>query len=346
MRLRAFVKSMTLLDAPHGLEGQLARYLGARWGMSVQVYDLTRFHGGAARETFRFVARTERGMRVLVLRRDPVSSLIRTSRAAEFHSLRRAFDAGLPVPEPLYLETDEHAFDTPGFIMAEVPGGRAPGLFEDDPYGAARADTGQQMFETLGRLHALVPDAADCAMLAHHDAAGRLAHWKAEIKAHAIRPEPVVQAAIRWLERNLPEASGPPTLVHGDFRSGNLLVDGSSRLLAVLDWEMAHIGDPMEDLAWAMDPLWGHGNADLVAATLPPAEAIAAWEAAAGRRFAHHAWPWWRLFAGIAGLAIWISSSFEVAHHRTVDPVMTFAGFYPYRFHNAQVARLLRELGG
>ena len=336
---------MTLLDSPNGLESMLERYLSARWGAAVKVDQLSRFHGGAARETFRFVAHTKDGKTPLVMRRDPASSLIRTSRAAEFHILERAFQAGLPVPQPLFLEDDGLAFGTPGFIMAEVPGGRAPGLFEADPYGETRAETGAQLFDALGKLHALVPDSADHAALPVQDAAGRLAHWKADSKANAIRPEPVLAAAIRWLERHLPAPSGPPALVHGDFRSGNFLVDADARLLAVLDWEMAHIGDPMEDLAWVMDPLWSHGDPDLAAGTLPPADAIARWEASSGRRFATESWAWWQLFAGVSGLAIWIASSFEVAHHRTVDPVMTFAGFYPYRFHNAQVARMLLELG-
>ena len=345
MRLQGFAKFTTLLDSPNGLEGLLSRYLGARWGTDVRVDQLSRFHGGAARETYRFVSHTARGQQALVLRRDPVSSLIRTSRAAEFHILERAFKAGLPVPQPLFLEADGLAFETPGFIMAEIPGGRAPSLFEEYPYAENRAETGAQLFDSLGKLHALEPDAADAAALPVQDAASRLAHWKAEVRANSIRPEPVVTAAIRWLERNMPAQSGPPALVHGDFRSGNFLVDGDARLLAILDWEMAHIGDPMEDLAWVMDPLWGHGAADLVAATLPPAEAIARWEASSGRQFECDSWPWWRMFAGVAGLAIWISSSFEVANHRTVDPVMTFAGFYPYRFHNAQVARMLQDYG-
>ncbi len=333
-----------MLDNGAGIEALLERYLGLHWGEDVRVDQLTRFHGGAARETYRFRAVRAQRTCYLVLRRDPLSSLIRTSRGAEFHSLSRAYQAGLPVPKPLFLESDGIAFGTPGFIMAEVQGGRAPGLFEVDPYGDSRAHTGTELFTAMGALHRIEPDAADQAALPTMDATTRLAHWKAEIQAHALRPEPVVKAAIRWLERHVPAASGPLALVHGDFRSGNFLVDGNAHLLAILDWEMAHIGDPMEDLAWAMDPLWCHSEPALAAGTLPRDDAIACWEASSGRRFAADAWPWWQLFAGISGLAIWITSSFEVASHRTVDPVMTFAGFYPYRFHNAQVAAMLERL--
>lgn len=334
---------MILPDLHAEIQGLLERYLSAKWGERVQVDQISRFHGGAARETYRFVAHRPTGSLALVVRRDPQSSLIRTSRQAEFHILDRAFRAGLPVPQPLFLEAEELAFETPGFIMAEVTGGRAAGLFEQDPYGENRAQTGTALYAALGKLHSLVPDEHDLGMLPLQDAASRLRHWKGEIRAHSLRPEPVVAAAIRWLERNVPQPSGPPALVHGDFRSGNFLVDSEARLLAILDWEMAHVGDPMEDLAWSMDPLWGHSQPGMAAATLPQEEAIAIWEAGSNRRFNQQAWPWWQVFAGVSGLAIWITSTHEVASHKTVDPVMTFAGFYPYRFHNAQVAALLER---
>ena len=343
MRPRASATCSTLPEATPALEAGLAAWLADAWGAPARVCGVRRFHGGAARETYALVAETASARHRLVLRRDPPSSLISTSRAVEFHALARAHAAGLPAPRPLLLDTEGRWLGAPAFLMEEVGGGRAPGLFEPDPYGADRAAIGAQFFGALGRLHALVPDEADMAALPHQDAARRLAWWRAEIEARAQGPEPVARAALRWLERHLPEPSGPPAIVHGDARSGNFLV-GGGRLLALLDWEMAHIGDPMEDLAWACDPLWGHDAADLVAATLPLDRAAACWEAASGRRFAREAWGWWRLFAGVQGLAIWISSAHEVAARRGLDPVLLFAGLYPYRFHNAAVARMLCEL--
>jgi aminoglycoside phosphotransferase (APT) family kinase protein len=328
----------------HELVGLLEAALQAEWGRPVEVSALSRFHGGAARETWRFTARTDEGSTGLVARRDPGSSLITTSRAAEYHVLARAHAAGLPVPEPLLLDRTGKRLGTPGFVMREVPGGRATSVFEENPYGDARAETGRDIFSAIGRLHALRPDAADSAALPAMPAAARLAHWKSELEAHSLRPEPVARAALRWLEAHVPPPSGPLAIVHGDFRSGNFLVDSDNRLIALLDWEMAHLGDPMEDLAWAMDPMWGHDLPDLVAATLPRDEAISVWEQASGRHFDHAAWAWWRLFAAVQGLAIWVSSAFEVAQRRTVDPVMTFAGIYPYRFHNATAAAMLKAL--
>lgn len=321
----------------------LAETVGRLWASPVRIEGLSRFHGGAARETWRFDAVSASRREPLVVRRDPAASLIDTSRAAEFHALARAHAAGIPAPEPLLLDADGSRLGAPGFLMREVPGGRAPGLFDPDPYGATRARTGREMFAALGWLHALVPTAEDQAALPVQDAAGRLAHWKADIARHARQPEPVTTAAIRWLEAHVPPPSGPPALVHGDFRSGNVLVDSEGAVLALLDWEMAHVGDPMEDLAWAMDPLWGHGMAGLVAATLPPEDAIAAWESASGRCVARESIAWWRLFAGVQGLAIWIASAAQARAGANPDPVLAFAGIYPYRFHNAEVARMMAE---
>ncbi|WP_448585612.1 phosphotransferase family protein [Thermaurantiacus sp.] len=331
-------------EAAGELERRLEAFLEAETGEAVAVSDLSRVHGGAARETYRFLSSRPAGSQWLILRRDPPASLITTSRAVEFHALARAHGAGLPAPEPLWLDASGERLGAPGFVMRAVAGGRAAGLFEPDPYGPGAAALGQALFGALGRLHALEPGEADAAILPHHDAAGRLAHWAGEIDRHAVAPQPVAEAARRFLERHCPPPSGPPGIVHGDFRSGNFLVDADNRLLAILDWELAHLGDPMEDLAWAADPLWGHGETGRVGAMLPVEGAIAAWEHQSGRRFAHEHWAWWRLFAGFAGLAIWITSAHEVAALQAVDPVLVFSALYPWRFHNAQVARLLAEL--
>lgn len=339
-----------MLEGDPGLDLSLSAYLSAQTGIETHVSDLVRCHGGAARETYLFTATTAAGARRLVLRRDPGASLIETSRRVEFHALRRAHAAGLKAPEPLFLEESPDAFGAPGFIMAAVEGGRASGLFEAEPYGAHAEPLGLALYRELGQLHALVPDAADRAVLPAHDARGRLHHWAAEIERHAIHAEPVAHAVRRWLECHLPEASGPPAIVHGDFRSGNFLFADDGRLLAILDWEMAHIGDPMEDLAWSTDPLWAHGESDGVGDSrragglLPTGQAIAAWEESAGRHFNRAAWGWWQLFAAYAGLAIWITSGHEVARMGSVDPVMAFSSLYPYRFHQARAARLLEAL--
>ncbi len=326
-----------------GLEPRLEALLAHLWGGPVQVSGLFRFHGGAARETYRFDARHNGRTIGLVVRLDPPASLIATSRRVEFHAIRRAHAAGLPAPEAIFLDSDGSWLGAAGFLMHEVPGGHTGELSNPLPYGENASAGGQALFRALGRLHALVPDAEDLAVLPHQDAAGRLAHWKAEITAHRRHPEPIVMAGIRWLEAHMPPPSGPPAIIHGDFRTGNFLADADNRLLVVLDWEMAHIGDPYEDLAWVLDPFWSHGSTELAVAMLPRADAIREWEAASERKFDAELFRWWQLFAGVQGLAIWITSADIIASGQSADPVTSFASIIAYRTHNLQVAAMLKD---
>lgn len=315
----------------------LAAFLGDQLGEPVAIAGLRRFHGGAARETYRFDAVTAAGSRAMVLRRDPPSSLIETDRAVEYRALQAFHGTDVPVPEPLYLEAT--AFGSPGFVMAEIPDVRAASLFEPEPYGAQAEAVGARMFTILGRIAARDPADLGLAMPAE-PWRDRLDHWAATVRADAQGPEPVAWAAIRWLERHPPPPPRRPSVVHGDYRSGNFLIDEANVIRAIVDWELVHAGDPHEDLGWAMDPLWAHGS-DRPGGTVSEAEAIAFWERASGLAVHPEQLRWWRMFAQLMGLAIWISSGAEVASGRNIDPVMVFSSLYPYRWHNAALARTL-----
>lgn len=332
-----------LPDAEAALSGHLQQLLSDIWQEPVRISGLSRFYGGAARETWRFDADHGEQTDALVVRLDPPASLIDTSRRIEFHTFQRAHAAGLPVPEAIYLDEDGTRLGAPGFIMREIKGGHIGDLNTSMPYGEDARATGEALFGALGQLHTLVPDKNDQAILPMHDAAGRLAHWKAEILKYQLRAEPIAMAAIRWLEANIPPPSGPLAIIHGDFRSGNFLVDDDNQLLAILDWELAHLGDPYEDLSWVLDPFWSHGTPDLAAALLPRADAISCWEQASGRSFDPEIFRWWQMFAGVQALAIWISSASVVVRGQSVDPVLSYAGIIAYRFHNLQVATMLQD---
>jgi aminoglycoside phosphotransferase (APT) family kinase protein len=328
------------------IEARLEACLAARWGEPVAVANLRRFHGGAARETYRFDATSASRSRGLVLRRDPASSLIETERRTEFAALAAFHGTAVPVPEPLYIDATGDELGAPGFIMAEVADVKPGGLFEAEPYGAHAAAVGAQMFTILGHIHARDPAAFAGAATPEPGRCWRerLDHWAASARADALGPEPILWAGIRWLERHPPPPPARLAIVHGDYRSGNFLVDGEGRIRAVVDWELAHLGDPLEDLAWAMDPLWSHGNPARPGGTIDAASAIAHWERASGLSLDAGAFAWWRVYAQVMGLAIWISSAREVAEGRSVDPVMIFSSFFPYRFHNRTLAATLRSL--
>jgi aminoglycoside phosphotransferase (APT) family kinase protein len=323
----------------------LVRFLSDRWGEPVGISGLKRFHGGSARQTYRFDAVAASGRReALVLRRDPPASLIETDRLSEYRALACFAGSAVPVPEPLFCDTGSDCFGSPGFLMREVTGGTAAGLLEPEPYGEHAASIGTQLFTALGRIHAEAPEKAGLPAMAPADAApARLAHWRAAFEADRFRPEPVVEAGLRWLEAHLPPPPERISIVHGDYRSGNFLHDGQGRLLAILDWEMVHPGDAHEDLAWACDPLWSNFSGR-PGATCRLAEAVACWQAASGLVLDPQAWRWWRLFAQVQGLVIWISAAREILDGRSHDPVMMFAGTIPYRFHTLTLATALEQM--
>jgi aminoglycoside phosphotransferase (APT) family kinase protein len=328
------------------LADALAAYLGRAWNASVTIEALARISGGASRETYRFDAVTSGERRPLILRRDPLGSLIETDRRSEFFALQSFHGRGVAAPEPLFLEEEGAELERPFFIMARVEGGTASSPFAPDPYGSYAAQLGEDFFSTLGRIAAADPSLLPIGAIGRPPAAEdcwrrELDYWAGVIDADELHPQPIVRAAIRRLYRRQPPPAQKISVVHGDYRSGNFLHDGAGRVLAVLDWEMAHLGDPLEDLAWAMEPLWRHGEEGRVAGMLPKTEAIAIWEKASGLAVDPEALAWWELFASVKGQAIWISAAKEYRNGGYREPILCFSGWYVARRQDEILAEAL-----
>jgi aminoglycoside phosphotransferase (APT) family kinase protein len=106
-------------------------------------------------------------------------------------------------------------------------------------------------------------------------------------------PLPALEAGLRWLRLNAPEPVSKLALVHGDFRLGNLIADENG-LAAVIDWELCHLGDPVEDLGWPLIRAWRFGNDDRHVAGLGDVETfLDAYEAAGGERPDPDRLRWW-----------------------------------------------------
>jgi aminoglycoside phosphotransferase (APT) family kinase protein len=338
---------MMSAGAAEPLAQQLERYLSRVWAEEVRVRDLARIPGGASRETYRFDAQMRGASRGLILRRDPIGSLIDTDRQIEFLAYK-SFHGLVPVPEPLLLETEGGLLERPFFIMSRVDGGKVASVMMAEPYGDQAACIGHELFSILGRIARsdpetlpirqcfALPDPARC----WRDA---LDAWQAVIERDERHPQPIVRAAMRRLRRNPPKPAQRISVVHGDFRSGNFLHDGTGHILAVLDWEMAHLGDPLEDLAWCFDPLWNHFDDSRVAGTVAEAEAIAIWERESGLKVDSAALAWWKLFSAVKGCAIWTTSAKEFVAGGN-DLVLGFAGTYTARRHDRIMAELLDKL--
>ncbi|HWA88446.1 MAG TPA: phosphotransferase family protein [Rhizomicrobium sp.] len=332
----------------------LARYLAGRLGApDLSVHDLARIPGGASRETYRFRARYSKDgatvERKLILRRDPPASLIETERSTEYRAYEAFHRLGLPVPEPIALELGNDALERPFFVMAEIENAQVGSILAPDPYGAHRDRIGTQFFTILGRIAGADPGALG---LADFDGAGALdtrwqhevARWEKVIDDDESEPQPIARGALSWLKRNPPPPAQKLSVVHGDYRSGNFLYDGAGDIKAILDWEMAHLGDPLEDLAWALDPLWAHHDPSHPAGTLARDDAIRTWEQASGLTADPQALAWWEIFAGVKGCAIWISAAHEYATRRNDDPVNAFSGWYCLAYHNQVLANRLEAL--
>jgi aminoglycoside phosphotransferase (APT) family kinase protein len=330
---------VSICDA--SLADRIAAYLKGAQARDARVTALQRIHGGASRETYRVKLEEGGAERGFILRRDQTSALIETERTVEFAAYRAFHGTKVPVPEPLALEQDESWLERPFFIMEEIENAGPASVLQGEPYGANAAKVGAQFFGTLGEIAKADPAALglDWEAPAPNDAWKReLARWEQVIDEDEREPQPIARAAIRWLKRNPPPPAQKICVVHGDYRTGNFLFNAEGDIRAILDWEMAHLGDPLEDLGWALDPLWAHHNPERPGGMCSRAEAIAHWEKASGLTVDPAALKWWDMFASLKGLGIWISAAAEVADGKNMDPVNAFSGWYCLAYHNQVIA--------
>jgi aminoglycoside phosphotransferase (APT) family kinase protein len=313
----------------------IARYVAHRveGAEGVQVTDVARIHGGASRETYRARVRYALGgdsvERGLIVRRDPPGSLIETDRATEYAAYRAFYGSRVPVPEPLWLEEDPAWLERPFFVMQEITGCESsPQALLMPPYADHLERIGEQKYAILGEIAKADPQALGLAA--------------PDSDEDELAPQPIGRAAIRWLERHPPPPAQRVGVVHADYRTGNFLVDPEGTIRGILDWEMAHLGDPLEDLAWSINRTWCWARDDRVGGLLPRERAIALWEASSGLKADPAALHWWEVFSGVKGLAIWISSGREYLEGPNRDPIL---GFTSWWLPNAQDRAILETLG-
>ncbi len=338
----------------HELAPRIAAYATGRLPQAaeLEVADVERIHGGASRETYRLKLRYRDGAtrveRRLILRRDPPGSLIETDRAIEFAAYRAFHSTPVPVPEALWLENDPSHLDYPFFVMEELAGFEAsPQTILMPPYSGHHEKLAQQKWSILGAIASADPEklglVGPMAPVAPTEAWRReLDHWTRVIDEDQLEPQPIMRAAIRWLRRNPPPAPARLHVVHGDYRTGNFLYDKEGNVRGILDWEMAHLGDPLEDLAWSLNRVWCWARDGRVGGLTSKENAIRIWESASGLRADPEALRWWELFSSLKGQAIWISSGREYQAGKNQDPVLALSGWW---LMNAQDRAALETLG-
>lgn len=266
-------------------------------GFDAGELELSPIPGGASRETWLIEAGDGRRW---VLRRDPKGSVSLVPIGEEFVLVAQAAAAGVPVPEPLGYEPDDGRFGAPGMLMAFVEGTSvAPRILRKPEYKDARTRMPEQLADALAKIHAIPVERLDGILPAPpaDPAMAQIEEWEAQLDEIG-EPLPAVELGLRWLRANAPEPA-EPTLVHGDFRLGNFIIDEDG-LEAVIDWELAHVGDPAEDIGWLCIRSWRFGNDDRpVAGVSELEEFLSAYEAAGGRPVDRDRVRYWEAFGNV-----------------------------------------------
>ena len=272
-----------------------AAALAGRAGASVS--GLKRLSGGASKESWAFDLTGNDGAVVpMVLRRQPAELRFSftgvESLAAEAALLRAAGAGGAPVPQ-VFFDLPEGSAAGEGYAMARISGETVGSRILKSPdLAQAREGLARQCGEALARIHAIPFDGLEG--LQSHSPEEELAALRDRHMATA-QDRPVFEFAFGWLEANRP-ADGRRTLVHGDFRNGNIVV-GPDGLRAVLDWELAHVGSPVSDLGWLCVTSWRFQNPGLPVGGFGTREdLIEAYQAAGGEAVDPGALHWWEVF--------------------------------------------------
>ena len=248
-------------DFREALHAALARELGDVQSMG----DLARLSGGASQETWAFTLVTKSGgARKFILRRTPGGAATAGGAGAaiglptEAAVIEAARAAGVAAPAVVYVLKPEDGAGV-GYVMARIEGETlARKILRDAEFDAVRPRLAAQCGEAMARIHATPLEGLP--HLPRLDGQGQLRQYYERYQSYD-QPKPVFELAFKWLKDNLKERS-QLVLVHGDFRNGNIMVHPGLGMNAVLDWELAHIGDPLEDLGWICVNSWRFGIID------------------------------------------------------------------------------------
>jgi aminoglycoside phosphotransferase (APT) family kinase protein len=305
----------------------LARWLAEASGARrVEIAAPEPLRGGALQENWGVEAHFQggrlAGLQRLVLRAAAPTGVAESlSRPEEFAVLRAAFAAGVTVPEPLFACADREVIGKPFFVMRRAAGTAEP---HSITRGGVPASVAARLGRELALIHRVRPPRPDLAFLPpDRGPLAKIARYRAHLDRHPV-PKPVLEWAARWLETHLPPAA-ETVLCHHDFRTGNYLLDGA-RVAAILDWEFAGWGDPMEDIGWFCCKGWRFARIDLEAGGISDRDPFySGYESASGRPIDPDRVRFWEILASLrwAVIALEQSDRYMIGGEQNLDLALT-----------------------
>ncbi len=268
------------------LSAKLRAAVASSIGSPGDISELRRLTGGATKATWSFKAKIGDAVLPLVMQlasprqaraEGPLAELPRVTGADDAALMIAAGKLGVPAPPVRAVLAPEHGLGL-GYVMDFVPGETiARRILREPDFAPLREGFAGQCGAMLGRLHAM--EAAALPFLQPFGAAAQIDVYRRVYDLHD-HPQPAIELAFRWAEDHLPRERRR-TVVHGDFRMGNLIC-GPDRVRAVLDWELCHLGDPLEDLGWLCVKTWRFGGKGAVGGIGRREDLFAAYEQASG----------------------------------------------------------------
>ncbi|MBU2551822.1 MAG: phosphotransferase family protein [Proteobacteria bacterium] len=286
------------------MKNQIQRFITSRPGFeSAMVEELGRMPGGASKETWSCDVRLGDEILPLVLRINRDFPLpIALDLEPEFILMKAAHAQGIPVPRPYWFGRLDGG--APFYAIARIEGETIVRKLHREPvYKTARQVMPAQLGRALAGIHR-VPLAGDLdrhlpARTENGSAAlGELAFIEKILRNYSPDPHPALELAFRWLRQNVP-APGGRTLIHGDYRLGNVIFSDQG-LVSILDWELSHIGDPFEDLGYISIQAWRFGRDELpIGGIGQRKDFLQAYQEAGGSLPDPEALRWWEVFGNV-----------------------------------------------
>lgn len=326
---KAAYRPRTAEDIAAGLDAMLRAH-----GEQRRATGLRRMAGGASKEQFVFELADPGGgdPERFVLRMDPLEGIIETCRRREAQIIEAVRDV-VPVPRVAFVDGDGVHMGQPAMVTRFVAGVTKPTSGGSGPSGLGAVLGGRigdaltpQYVEYLAAVHtidlaaAALPDFAVPAPGTTDAALWQLNYWARARADDGIEPSPLLTLAETWMRERLPVCE-EPVLLHGDYRLGNFMFDEDTlRMTAILDWELSHIGDFHEDIAYSLEPLFcsrDEKGRRLIASMMTADEFLDRFRAVSGRRIDPATLHWYRVLTSYKLIAMNFTSSPRAARDGT-----------------------------